>query len=283
MDIRLDSRKSSTAGALTLLLLALTSLIGSSETVGPLEAQTMKILLAVDGSAPSLVARDLVASLPWPRGTSVELIAAYEIPIDWTGGVGSTMDWVGDVEDATRDELATMLDEIAGPLRDAGLTVRPTTGRGRPPTVILDAARQLGVEVIVTGSRGRGPLKSMLLGSVASEVSTNADVPVLVARAAAIKRLVVATDGSASSSATPDRLAEWGVFESIPTDVIAVSVPESPAFELMVGIYTLGQADLDRERAEMRDGRRRRRWPTPARPRDTSTAMSALATPATRS
>ena len=36
----------------------------------------MKVLLALDGSAPSLVARDLVAALTWPDGTVVHLLAA---------------------------------------------------------------------------------------------------------------------------------------------------------------------------------------------------------------
>jgi nucleotide-binding universal stress UspA family protein len=213
----------------------------------------MKILVAVDGSGPSLVARDLVASLPWSPGTKVELLAAYEVPIDWTGGVGATMDWVGDIEDATRDELLGMLREAALPLHDAGMDVRPSVRRGRPPTVIVDAASELGVDLIVTGSRGRGPLKSMLLGSVASEVATHADVPVLVARAPTVERLIVATDGSPASASIVDRLVELAAFRDRPADVVAVNVPESPAFELIVGMYTLGQADVERHRADERE------------------------------
>ena len=54
----------------------------------------MKILIALDGSPSSVVARDLVASLPWPAGSEAHLVGAYSVPRDWTGGPGSGMDWV---------------------------------------------------------------------------------------------------------------------------------------------------------------------------------------------
>ena len=89
----------------------------------------MKVLLALDGSAPSLVARDLVAGLQWPGRTVVHLVSGYRVPVDWTGGVGSTMDWVGDVEDAIRDELTTTLTAAAKPLYDRGLAPTPAYPR----------------------------------------------------------------------------------------------------------------------------------------------------------
>ena len=117
----------------------------------------MKVLLALDGSAPSLVARDLVRSLPWPAATVVHLLAAYQVPIDWTGGVGSTMDWVGDVEDAIRDQFHDELRTHAAPLVDGGLKVERHVIRGRAADAINDLAAQIGAELIVTGSRGARP------------------------------------------------------------------------------------------------------------------------------
>ena len=131
----------------------------------------MKVLLALDGSAPSLVARDLVGALSWPEGTVIHLVAAYQVPIDWTGGVGSSMDWVGDVVDAIRDQLDDDLRALGGPLAERGLTVKRHVVRGRAPDVINQSASELAADLIVTGSRGRGQLRSMLLGSVAAEVA----------------------------------------------------------------------------------------------------------------
>ncbi|MEO6295182.1 MAG: universal stress protein [Candidatus Limnocylindria bacterium] len=210
----------------------------------------MRVLLALDGSPPSLVARDLVGTLSWPEGTVIHLIAAYQVPIDWTDGVGSTMVWVGNVEDAIHDQLEDDLRALAAPLAEEGLAVEHHVVRGRAADAITDAAVTLGVDLIVTGSRGRGQLRSMLLGSVAAEVATLAPCPMLVARSAHVSRLLVAADGSLNAGLIPERLGGWGIFRGVPADVVAVAVPDSPAFELMVSIYTLGDERLANQRRE---------------------------------
>jgi nucleotide-binding universal stress UspA family protein len=48
--------------------------------------------------------------------------------------------------------------------------------------VIVEAARDHGAGVIVLGSRGRGDLSALLLGSVGHQVIHLADRPVLVVR-----------------------------------------------------------------------------------------------------
>jgi nucleotide-binding universal stress UspA family protein len=208
----------------------------------------MKILLALDGSPPSLIARDLVAALRWPADTVVHVVGAYEVPVDWTGGVGSSMDWVGEIEDAVRDDMVDSLRISSEPLVAAGLTVARAATRGRPADVIMETAAELGADLIVTGSRGRGPLRSMLLGSVASEVSTHARCPVLVARGPAVQRMLVATDCSPGADALADGVARLGAFVGTAADVVAVAVPDTPAYELLVNLYTLGDERLARQR-----------------------------------
>lgn len=212
----------------------------------------MRLLLALDGSPPSLIARDLVAGLPWPPRTTVTVIGAYRVPVDWTGGVGSTMDWVGEIEDATRDQLLNGLHDWSAPLRAAGLTVVHEAVEGRAADVIVDAAKRLGVDLIVTGSRGRGALRSMLLGSVANEIVSHAHVPVLVARAPTVGRVLVATDGSPAADAIADVLGAWGVLRGAEVEVVAVSVPDGPAYEVMVGMSSLGSERLQQQRVELR-------------------------------
>jgi len=210
----------------------------------------MKAILALDGSAPSLVARDLVVGLPWPADATIHLLVSYQVPVDWTGVVGSTMDWVGDIQDAVRDRLDEQLRAHAGPLVDAGLKVEQHVIRGRAADAINDLAAEIGADLIVTGSRGRGQLASMLLGSVATEVATHAPCPALVVCLATASRLLVATDGSGSSKAIPERLGAWGIFRGSQANAVAVSVPDDPAFELMVGLYTLGDERVGALRAE---------------------------------
>lgn len=210
----------------------------------------MKILLALDGSEHSGVARDLVANMPWPAKTSVHLLSAYRPPVDYTGGVGSAMVWVGEIEDAVRDQLTETLTTMGAPLIASGLTVEQLLVRGRAADVILDAARDVGADLIVTGSRGRGPVRSMLLGSVAAEVAANAPCPVMVARGGSVSRILVAADGSPNSRMIPELLGAWDAFNGIPANVVSVVPKDPPGFELMVGLYTLGDERLENQRRE---------------------------------
>jgi nucleotide-binding universal stress UspA family protein len=197
----------------------------------------MRILLALDGSHASIQARDLVAGLPWPAETMIRLLTAYEEPIDWTGGVSGGIAWVGDVEDALREDLAAELDRLAVPLGEKGRQIEQRIVKGRPAGAIIDGARDLGADLIVVGSRGRGPLTSMLLGSVSAEVVDRAPCPVLVARTERISRMTVATDGSDAAQAIPDLLAALGVFGGAAADALSVAPLPEGTYELLADVY----------------------------------------------
>ena len=68
---------------------------------------------------------------------------------------------------------------IAEGFRDAGHNV-VISGARRDDLEV--AAKELDVDVIVIGSRGRGAIRRALLGSVSSHVVHNAPCPVLVIR-----------------------------------------------------------------------------------------------------
>jgi nucleotide-binding universal stress UspA family protein len=74
---------------------------------------------------------------------------------------------------------------------EAGASVRARlAGAGEPPEVqivvgspaeaIMDAAEREGAELLVVGSRGRGPLRSAVLGSVSRELASSAPCPVVI-------------------------------------------------------------------------------------------------------
>ena len=199
----------------------------------------MRILLTLDGS-PSIQARDLVAGIQWPPGTVIRLATAYEVPIDWTGGLGGGMAWVGDAEDALRDELTAELKQLAEPLAGHDWEVDWQVVKDRPATAIIEAARDFEADLIALGSRGRGPLTSMLLGSVSAEVVDDAACSVLVARGEHVSRLLIATDGSDAARAIPGLLGAWGVFRGVAAEALSVApLPERTA-ELLADVYTLG-------------------------------------------
>ena len=217
----------------------------------------MRILLALDGSPSSIQARDLVAGLPWPPGTAIRLATAYEVPIDWTGGVGAGMPWVGDAEDAIRDELTGELGRLAEPLAGHDWQVDWQIVRGRPATAIIEAARDFEADLIALGSRGRGPLTSMLLGSVSAEVVDHAACSVMVARGEYVSRLLIATDGSDVARAIADLLGAWGVFGGLTAEALSVAPLPERTVELLAGAYTMGTFRFtDGDRQELLDRHR---------------------------
>jgi nucleotide-binding universal stress UspA family protein len=75
------------------------------------------------------------------------------------------------------DLQALLLDRVAE-LPDE-LRAQPIFKRGDPGTVLLAQAEQ-GIDLMVIGSRGYGPVKAALLGGVSARVVTEAPCPVLV-------------------------------------------------------------------------------------------------------
>ncbi|HSI99523.1 MAG TPA: universal stress protein [Patescibacteria group bacterium] len=213
----------------------------------------MKILIALDGSEGATLARDLVVALPLPDSTEVHLVAVYQVPTDWAPELGAGLAWIDDAETAMQETLHQTLGTLAAPFVAAGMTPIEHVVRGRAATAICDVARSIGADLVVTGSRGRGVIAATLLGSVAAEVATHAPCPVLVARGRTVSRLLVATDGSRSAEHIPDRLGAWGFFRGLPADVVAVSISDTPTFELIVGLYTLGDDRLADKRRNLHE------------------------------
>ena len=201
----------------------------------------MHLVLALDGSPSSAQARDLVASRPWPAVTTVTLVAAYDLPTAWFAEGAGTGDWLGEAENALRQETEDSLASMAAPLEGRGQVIERRVVRGRAASVIRAVADEVGADLIVVGSRGHGQIGSMLLGSVSAEVAEQARQSVLVARAGVVSRLLVASDGSDGATMIPETLAGWGAFRGLPAVALSVAPVDSPAFKLLVTLYTLGE------------------------------------------
>ena len=106
-------------------------------------------------------------------------------------------------------------------------------------------------------SGGRGPLTSMLLGSVSAEVVDHAACSVLVARGDHVSRLLIATDGSDAARAIPDLLGTWGVARGLAAEALSVAPLPERTFELLADVYTLGQYHFTDDRQELLDRHRR--------------------------
>jgi nucleotide-binding universal stress UspA family protein len=218
----------------------------------------LKVLVALDGSASSVDARDLVAALPWPQRTSVTVLTAYDVPVTWLGDpIMAGGAWLEDAEDGLRRNAEAELDQLAGPLEGRGRSVDRRVVRGRTATVIVDTASALAADVVVLGSRGHGQIATMLLGSVSAEVAEHARCSVLVARGPRVSRLLVATDGSEGAAVIPEVLGDLAAFKGLPAIALSVTPVDSPGFKLLMDLYALGDKSLEAQRAELHEQHQR--------------------------
>jgi len=87
------------------------------------------------------------------------------------------------MQDGAEEEARTKLDEQLQRVRESGGVVAEAHTRlGRPDAEIVGLADELGAGLIVLGSRGLGPLRRALMGSVSDSVVRHAHCPVLVVR-----------------------------------------------------------------------------------------------------
>jgi len=184
----------------------------------------MRVMLATDGSPGALTATHLVASLTWPSGTEVDVTAVTDtnalLPMPLMAVPGDTQP----LADAVRDMERAAATDAAAQLGQHGLSTIVTMAMGRPSDAVLDRATDTQVDLIVCGSRGRGPFASLLLGSVSAEISDRARCPVLVARHARVTRILLAHDGSGPARAAEEFIADCTAFQGIPV-VIVSAVP----------------------------------------------------------
>lgn len=180
----------------------------------------MRVLVATDGSVSAQVALDLVGALRWDKGTELRVLRVLP-PVSIMRVAGADLrDYLIGIE----SELAIELERTADALRRDGVAVEATWVRGDSAAdmIIVDAT-EWEADLVVTGSRGHGPIMNMLLGSVASAVTDRAPCPVLVARRPSCARILFAEDGSESAATARHLLATWPVFKGLPARVVSVA------------------------------------------------------------
>jgi nucleotide-binding universal stress UspA family protein len=163
----------------------------------------MKILLAVDLSPASGAAVDEAAARPWPAGSSFELVSAIEPSHLWPNS---------EVAQEAAGRAQGLIDQMVASLKARGLNVSGVVVFGHPKTVIVDRAKSTGADFIFAGSHGSSTLGRFLLGSVAAGVLREAPCSIEIVRSAAREgsglKVLLATDGSASSDQAAQSVAE---------------------------------------------------------------------------
>ena len=141
------------------------------------------ILLASDGSEEARLATQ--AAIDLSRATGSEVHVLYVLPS--TGELIGPHSYPADtreslLEQAERD-ARTFLDKQAERISsDGGKVAETHLRRGRADKEVVRISEELGVGMIVLGSRGLGAVRRSLMGSVSDSVVRHAHCPVFVIR-----------------------------------------------------------------------------------------------------
>jgi len=136
-----------------------------------------KILVAVDHSGASDRALDAARDLALLSEGEVWVLHLREREVAVKTGVG--------LSDESMDEANAAVAAAVDKLTAAGIKAHGDVGTtlfGYAARSIVDDAKEHDVDVIVMGSRGRGDLAGLILGSTTHKVIHLADRPVLIVR-----------------------------------------------------------------------------------------------------
>lgn len=134
-----------------------------------------RILAPTDGSAASMAAVD--AAIGFAHASGAQVVGLHVTPLHPVFGevLGAL------AAPGNEDRTAEFLGFVERRAAQAGVSATVQTRRADAPSeAILEAVRDLHCDLIVMGSRGRGPARALLLGSQTQAVLVHSPVPVMV-------------------------------------------------------------------------------------------------------
>ncbi|MEF2145433.1 MAG: universal stress protein [Desulfovibrionaceae bacterium] len=137
-----------------------------------------KILLPVDDSEYSTRAAQMAAKMAKNFGAEVIVLSCYRIfklPQMDDQTLGRAMDELV----AARVDI---IERQTAPLRELGVPYETEIQGGRPSDLVPRFAQSQGVDMVIMGSKGRGDLEGLIMGSVTHKVMQSVKCPVLVVK-----------------------------------------------------------------------------------------------------
>jgi nucleotide-binding universal stress UspA family protein len=139
------------------------------------------ILAAIDGSADSDQAVSQAIDLADSEHARLTFFSSVSTPppVAYSGMAGDVVtELIKDAETETEQILRAALEQVPD-----GVSVRTILSREPARPAVLRALEQGRYDLLVMGSRGRGAVRSVLLGSVSHYVLHHSPVPVLIVHA----------------------------------------------------------------------------------------------------
>jgi nucleotide-binding universal stress UspA family protein len=131
------------------------------------------VVVALDGSDASERTLPVLRELTGSDGVRVEIVHVRERLVGRSAGPLHVN------EEELTDRVKAQADELAKAGYDTHVHIEPTVGT-QPAHIIAEHAKKCGAALIITGTRGHGPVAGLLLGSVATRLLHVAPCPVVV-------------------------------------------------------------------------------------------------------
>jgi len=142
----------------------------------------MKILACTDGSEQSKKALEKAAEIA--GGCDVNEVAVIHVDdgkpelASLISEEGASLEQVDEIKKKIakhNEEKENIINEASKIFEDKNIKVQTFLKEGHPSHTIVSLAREEGFDTIVTGSRGKGGLKKVFLGSVSNAVVQEAE------------------------------------------------------------------------------------------------------------
>jgi nucleotide-binding universal stress UspA family protein len=138
--------------------------------------EPVRVVLAVDGSEPSMLAADKILERPWPKGSAIHIVTAVDARIVTAIAFPSAAikKWFHEKDQDPLAWALRMHESLQKKMEHAGLIVSTLVKEEDPKDVLLDEAADWGADCIFLGSRGLGLGERLFLGSVSSAIAARA-------------------------------------------------------------------------------------------------------------
>lgn len=136
----------------------------------------LRVVVGIDGTSDSTSALRFAFETAARRGTGLTVVHTWDLDVDTAA---AAVAWSVDSQQADEQERSLVAEAVAGFAADyPSVDVRRHVVRGHP---VAELVRQSeNAALLVVGTRGRGSVKGMILGSVSQKVLHDARCPVAV-------------------------------------------------------------------------------------------------------
>ncbi|WP_222269882.1 universal stress protein [Modestobacter marinus] len=214
-----------------------------------------RVVVGVDGSPGSRDALVYAFTAAARLGAELEVVSTFSLQLVWIGGYPLSMPAVATIRAETESRLGELVLEVRA---DSAVTAVPGTADVRTVLVVsVGAAAQRLVhasadaDLLVVGSRGRGAVRSALLGSVGLHCVTHAPCPVVVVHPAPTGRpgrVLVGVDGSEGSRAALAAAVREAAWRGAEVDVVTSSGTTDHWADVSAGSISSVEVRLDLKR-----------------------------------